>query len=138
MTYCHIQCQSESRRRRQTWARCLATSLVNAGPPSTSRRSSTRRSSRRSTRWRGATSASATRQAEKPLNGLKDQRQELLEYQERLQHLADQRIEIDLDDGVAYNYTRFDGLVYKGSDLKMADVRKRSQWKRDLPAATAE
>ncbi len=65
---------------------------------------------------------------------LQDQLKELQAYDEVLKHKADQRIELDLDDGVAYNYTLFDGLVYEGSDLKMKDLLKKSQWKRDLLA----
>lgn len=81
-----------------------------------------------------ASSASAVRQAEGQLRVLRSQQAELMAFQDRLQHLADQRIAIDLDDGVAYNYTLFEGLVYEGPDLKMADLMKRSQWKRDLIA----
>ncbi len=68
--------------------------------------------------------------ASKRLKELQDQQSELAEYQEKLQHLADARIKLDLDDGVAYNYCRFKGLVYEGSDLKMADLEKASQWKK--------
>jgi hypothetical protein len=53
----------------------------------------------------------------------------LREYQAKLQHAADKRIDLDLDDGVAYNYTLFEGLVYEGADLKMADLKKKSEWK---------
>lgn len=81
-----------------------------------------------------ATTATDRKAAERKLTRLKAQYEELLDYQEKLQHAAEQRIELDLDDGVAYNYTLFDGLVYQGPDLKMADLYKRSQWKRDLMA----
>ena len=83
-----------------------------------------------------AASGAAARQAERRLKVLGDQRLELRQFEERLRHEADKRIAVDLDDGVAYNYTLFDGLVYEGSDLKMADMYKRSQWKRDLLAET--
>ncbi len=65
---------------------------------------------------------------------LREQLKELRLYQDVLQHKADARLEIDLDDGVAYNYTLFEGLVYDGPDLKLEDLKKRSQWKRDLLA----
>ncbi|AKB74616.1 putative type II restriction enzyme methylase subunit [Methanosarcina lacustris Z-7289] len=39
--------------------------------------------------------------------------EELVKYDEILQHKADQLIEIDLDDGVVENYKKFDGLVGK-------------------------
>ena len=38
---------------------------------------------------------------------------ELLNYEQKLHHLADQRIKIDLDDGVVVNYEKFKGLVKK-------------------------
>jgi hypothetical protein len=37
-----------------------------------------------------------------------------------------------LMDGVAYNDTRFKGLVYEGSDLKMADLEANAQGKIEL------
>lgn len=79
-----------------------------------------------------ATSTTAKKAANKRLKELQDQQLELRDYQAKLQHLADARIKLDLDDGVAYNYTRFKGLVYEGADLKMADLEKASQWKREL------
>jgi type II restriction/modification system DNA methylase subunit YeeA len=79
-----------------------------------------------------SSSSTAKKSATKRLKELQDQQLELRDYQAKLQHLADARIKLDLDDGVAYNYTRFKGLVYEGSDLKMADLEKASQWKRDL------
>jgi len=77
-----------------------------------------------------STSSTTKKSATKRLKELQDQQLELRDYQAKLQHLADARIKLDLDDGVAYNYTRFKGLVYEGSDLKMADLEKASQWKR--------
>ena len=77
-----------------------------------------------------STNSADKKNASKRLKELQDQQSELAEYQEKLQHLADARIKLDLDDGVAYNYTRFKGLVYEGSDLKMADLEKASQWKK--------
>ncbi|MEL7357893.1 MAG: BREX-1 system adenine-specific DNA-methyltransferase PglX [Cyanobacteria bacterium J06560_6] len=82
-----------------------------------------------------ATTTTTKRAATKRLKTLKDQQLELRDYQAKLQTTADQRIQLNLDDGVAYNYTLFQGLVYEGSDLKMKDLLKKSQWKRDLLAA---
>jgi type II restriction/modification system DNA methylase subunit YeeA len=45
------------------------------------------------------------------LSKLIEQERELKGYEEKLKHLSDQRIEIDLDDGVSVNYAKFDGLV---------------------------
>ena len=38
---------------------------------------------------------------------------ELVTYDEELRHMADQQIEIDLDDGFNVNYPKFKGLVEK-------------------------
>ena len=38
---------------------------------------------------------------------------ELIKYDEILQHKADQMIEIDLDDGIKVNYEKFEKLVGK-------------------------
>ena len=45
------------------------------------------------------------------LNKLIEQERELKLYEEKLKHLADQRIELDLDDGVTVNYAKFGGLL---------------------------
>ena len=79
-----------------------------------------------------ATTSTAKKAIQRRLKTLRDQDAELATYQAKLQTFADQRIQLDLDDGVAYNYTRFKGLVYEGSDLKMVDLEKKAQWKLDL------
>ncbi|BCL39848.1 hypothetical protein NSMS1_62950 (plasmid) [Nostoc sp. MS1] len=79
-----------------------------------------------------ATSSTAKKAATNRLKDLQAQQLELRDYQAKLQTQADARIKLDLDDGVAYNYTRFKDLVYEGTDLKMADLEKASQWKREL------
>jgi type II restriction/modification system DNA methylase subunit YeeA len=79
-----------------------------------------------------ATSTAAKKTAVKRLKTLQDQQLELRDYQAKLQTVADQRITLDLDDGVAYNYTRFKGLVYEGTDLKMTDLEAKAKWKLDL------
>ncbi len=79
-----------------------------------------------------ASSSTAKKAATTRLKELQAQQLELRDYQAKLQTLADARIKLDLDDGVAYNYTRFKGLVYEGSDLKMADLEKASLWKLEL------
>ena len=76
------------------------------------------------------TTTAAKKTSQKLIKDLQDQQIELREYQAKLQHAADKRIAIDLDDGVAYNYTLFEGLVYEGAELKMADLKKKSEWKR--------
>ncbi len=79
-----------------------------------------------------STTTAAKKAATKQLKTRQDQQTELRDYQAKLQTVADSRIELDLDDGVAYNYTRFKGLVYEGSDLKMADLEAKAQWKIEL------
>lgn len=51
--------------------------------------------------------------AKKELKYLDKKIDELKAYDEKLHHMADQQIEIDLDDGVAVNYAKFEGLVAK-------------------------
>jgi type II restriction/modification system DNA methylase subunit YeeA len=51
--------------------------------------------------------------AKKQLKDLDKKIEELKEYEERLHHMADMQIEIDLDDGVAVNYEKFKGLLAK-------------------------
>ena len=41
------------------------------------------------------------------------QTMECLDSEEKLRHMADQQIEIDLDDGFKVNYPKFKGLVEK-------------------------
>ncbi|WKA56980.1 BREX-1 system adenine-specific DNA-methyltransferase PglX [Planococcus shenhongbingii] len=51
--------------------------------------------------------------AKKELKSLDKKIDELKAYDEKLHHMADMQIEIDLDDGVAVNYAKFEGLVAK-------------------------
>lgn len=88
--------------------------------------------SRAQQQFDNATNSVAKKAATKRLQELQTQHLELRDYQAKLQTMADARIKLDLDDGVAYNYTQFKGLVYEGSDLKMADLQKAAQWKLEL------
>lgn len=49
----------------------------------------------------------------KELKDLKDKAEELRLYEEKIHHLADQMIEIDLDDGVEHNYELFKDVLAK-------------------------
>lgn len=49
----------------------------------------------------------------KALTKLKDQDAELRNYEEKIHHLADQMITIDLDDGVKVNYAKFQDVLAK-------------------------
>lgn len=48
---------------------------------------------------------------QKELKSLDLKIEELRAYDEKLHHMADMQIEIDLDDGVAVNYAKFEGLL---------------------------
>jgi hypothetical protein len=49
----------------------------------------------------------------KQLKTLQDQSDELHTYEEKIHHLADQMISIDLDDGVKKNYAIFQDVLAK-------------------------
>ena len=49
----------------------------------------------------------------KQLSKLQDQAEELRLYEEKIHHLADQMIKIDLDDGVKVNYAKFQDVLAK-------------------------
>ena len=49
----------------------------------------------------------------KTLTKLKEQDTELRNYEEKIHHLADQMIAIDLDDGVKVNYAKFQDVLAK-------------------------
>ena len=58
-----------------------------------------------------ATSTSHRKKLEKERDLLKKQQTELLLFDEKLRHYADQRIALDLDDGVKVNYGKFGDLL---------------------------
>ena len=49
----------------------------------------------------------------KRLKTIQDQAEELRKYEEKIHHLADQMISIDLDDGVKENYAKFQDVLAK-------------------------
>ena len=49
----------------------------------------------------------------KQLSKLHDQSEEIRKYEEKIHHLADQYIAIDLDDGVKVNYAKFQDVLAK-------------------------
>lgn len=49
----------------------------------------------------------------KQLKILKEQADEVRQYEEKIHHLADQMISIDLDDGVKENYAKFQDVLAK-------------------------
>ena len=58
-----------------------------------------------------STSAAETKRLEKEIATLHKQQAELAEFDEKLRHFADQRISLDLDDGVKVNYGKFGDLL---------------------------
>ncbi len=58
-----------------------------------------------------ATSSSHRKRLEKEREKLVKQQSELREFDEKLRHYADQRITLDLDDGVKVNYGKFGNLL---------------------------
>lgn len=58
-----------------------------------------------------AGSATAVRKLQKELDTMRKKQQELREFDELLRHYADQRISLDLDDGVKVNYGKFGKLL---------------------------
>ncbi len=58
-----------------------------------------------------SSSAAETNRIEKQLLALHKQQAELSTFEEKLRHLADQRITLDLDDGVKVNYGKFGDLL---------------------------
>ena len=62
-----------------------------------------------------ATSASTSERVKltKQLKALNDQATEIHAYEEKIHHLADQMISIDLDDGVKVNYAKFQDVLAK-------------------------
>ena len=56
-------------------------------------------------------SAAEIKRIEKKLQDLHKQQAELSSFEEKLRHYADQRISLDLDDGVKVNYGRFGDLL---------------------------
>jgi len=58
-----------------------------------------------------ATSTSHRRRLEKEKETLVKQSTELAAFDEKLRHYADQRIALDLDDGVKVNYGKFGDLL---------------------------
>jgi type II restriction/modification system DNA methylase subunit YeeA len=58
-----------------------------------------------------ATSTSHRKKLQKEQDDLKKQEAELLTFEEKLKHAADQKIALDLDDGVKVNYAKFGDLL---------------------------
>jgi type II restriction/modification system DNA methylase subunit YeeA len=58
-----------------------------------------------------ATSTSHRKKLQKEQDDLKKQQAELLTFEEKLKHAADQKIRLDLDDGVKVNYGKFGDLL---------------------------
>lgn len=60
---------------------------------------------------KGAPSTAAQTKLRREIEKLKKKQAELVKFDEELRHFADQRIELDLDDGVKVNYAKFGNLL---------------------------
>ena len=60
-----------------------------------------------------ATTTSERVKLTKKLKTVREQDEELRIYEEKIHHLADQMIKIDLDDGVKVNYAKFQDVLAK-------------------------
>ncbi len=69
-----------------------------------------------------ATSASHRNRIQKEQDKLRKQQDELRTFDERLRHYADQRIALDLDDGVKVNYGKFGDLL---AEVKAVTGKKK-------------
>jgi len=74
-----------------------------------------------------STNASEKSKAVKTKNKLVKQLEETRKYDEALAHIASQKIEIDLDDGVKVNYAKFQGVEVskEGKKAKKIDLLKK-------------
>lgn len=72
------------------------------------------------------TVTSEKRRLEKELATLHNQQAELATFDEKLRHCADQRINLDLDEGVKVNYGRFGDLLYEAKLIAGEQSEKRS------------
>lgn len=64
-----------------------------------------------------ASSTSAAKKLQKELDTMRKKQQELREFDELMRHYADQRISLDLDDGVKVNYGKFGKLLAEVKDV---------------------
>jgi type II restriction/modification system DNA methylase subunit YeeA len=71
-----------------------------------------------------STSAAEAKAIEKELSKLYKQQTELNTFDEKLRHYADQRISLDLDDGVKVNYGKFGDLL---AEVKQVVGKSRSE-----------
>ncbi|NLB10893.1 BREX-1 system adenine-specific DNA-methyltransferase PglX, partial [bacterium] len=62
-------------------------------------------------------SAAEIKRIEKKIQDLEKQQAELSIFEEKLRHYADQRISLDLDDGVRVNYGKFGDLLANAKDI---------------------
>ncbi len=74
-----------------------------------------------------SSSSSEIAKATKDKNKLQKQLKETQEYDEALAHIANQNIEIDLDDGVKVNYAKFQNIEVskEGSKIKKINILKK-------------
>lgn len=71
-----------------------------------------------------SSSKSQKAQAQKAVENYLKDKEEIVQYAELLDHVAKQRIELDLDDGVKVNYEKFQNI--EAVQDKMGKVVKRN------------
>lgn len=69
-------------------------------------------------------SAAEIKRIEKKIQDLEKQQAELSTFEEKLRHYADQRISLDLDDGVRVNYGKFGDLLANVKDIAAKEAGK--------------
>ncbi|MDO9044575.1 MAG: hypothetical protein Q7U35_04630 [Methanobacteriaceae archaeon] len=69
-----------------------------------------------------STTASEKSKAVKAKNTLVKQLEETRKYDEALDHIANHKIEIDLDDGVKVNYAKFQGVEVSKEGKKVTKI----------------
>ena len=69
-----------------------------------------------------ASSASEKSKATKAVTKYTKQLAEMKIYDEAIAHIANKRIEIDLDDGVKVNYEKFQGVAQEGKKALKVDL----------------
>ena len=69
-------------------------------------------------------SRGGSKRIEKKIQDLEKQQAELSTFEEKLRHYAEQRISLDLDDGVRVNYGKFGDLLANVKDIAAKDTGK--------------
>jgi type II restriction/modification system DNA methylase subunit YeeA len=83
-----------------------------------------------------ATSTSLRKKLQKEQDDLKRQIKELATFEEKLRHVADQRLGLDLDDGVKANYAKFGDLLAESRAIVGAEDDEEATSGKSMPPST--